>query len=225
MNSVQIKKAIDQINVTEPKFFLDKKTKEMRKFSVCKISAGNEPISIKISGDLFMLPYRNENEVYGIKYNFGVGFKLTDCALFTKILDKMAVFCPEEENWERKEVHNENGGVFLNLKPTPNSTGFDCSNNLGLKPTKLEHDKLVKNMEVQVEMSLNGWYLNDGEIKKYGITPKIKNVHFGPQDKRKKRKIDDENEIVLEDSPEPEDEIEKFKHTSANKKLLAELNN
>ena len=195
-------KKIDTLTVTPPKFGLNK-DKTPKTFSQSVIKIEKKPLKIKMTGDLFMLPNRTEHETYGLKYSLGVEFKSSDCELFDAILDKMDL-----DGWERKDLHDD-GKMYLTLKTAKNLTDFSFTSNLPIKPLRLVNDNLVENMDVTVEFVLSGWYMNtvddnEEEVKKYGLSMKIKSIWFGPETSpSKKRKVEgkvevrDDNHIML----------------------------
>ena len=179
-------KKINTLTCTEPKFGFGPKAK---KFSNSIVKIEKKPVSIKITGNLFMLPKRDESE-FGIKYSLCVEFSMDDCALLDAILDKLEI-----EDWERKECHNE-GSIFLNLKPNGAHTEFKFKNNVGLKPLKLYNDKFDVGMDVTVDMLVAGWYMQDTiddvEVKKFGLSLKVKDIWFGPLPSKRRRKDEEE---------------------------------
>ena len=181
MSAQQLLKKINSLTCTEPKFGGAKN----KKFSNSIVKIEKKPVSVKLNGNLFMLPKRDESE-FGIKYSMGVEFLEEDCALLDAILDKLEV-----DDWERKECHNE-GSIFLTLKPNTGHTDFKCTSNLSIKPLKLYNDKLDTGMEVTVDMAVSGWYMQDEDTRKYGLTLKVKSLFFGPPPSKRKRKDDDE---------------------------------
>ncbi len=180
-------KKINTLTCTEPKFGTGEKTK---KFSNSIVKIEKKPVSLKLTGDLFMLPKRDESE-FGVKYSVGIEFAADDCALFDAILDKLEI-----DGWDRKECHNE-GSIFLNLKPNANHSEFKCIVNPAIKPLKLYNDKLDVGMEVTVDLAVSGWYMQDDEDKKYGLSLKVKSIWFGPQPAKRKRKEEEVRGAVI----------------------------
>jgi hypothetical protein len=184
MSALQLIKKINTLTITDPKF--GSKKGVIKKFSQSVVKIEKKPLRLKITGDLFMMPNRNESEDYGLKYSIGVEFQESECELFDAILDKLEI-----DGWERKECHDE-GKIFLTLKANAGSTDFTCTSNVPIKPLKLTSDKLDLGMEVTVDLAVAGWYMQDEDEKKYGLTLKVKGLFFGPQPIKRKRKDDDE---------------------------------
>lgn len=187
----QLIKKITTLTCSEPKF--GKSGGIPKKFSQSVVKIEKKPLRVKITGDLFMMPARSEHEDYGLKYSLGVEFKNADCELFDAVLDKLDI-----EGWERKECHDE-GKIFLALKPNAASTEFTCECNVPIKPLKLASDKLDLGMEVTVDLAVAGWYMQDidEDVKKYGLSLKVKSLFFGPPPTKRKRKDEDEVRGIL----------------------------
>ena len=180
----QILKEIDTLTVSPVKFGKNKDGTP-KQFASSVIKVCRQPLRLKLTGDLFMLPNKTEHEEYGVKYSLGVEFSTKDCEIFDAILDKMG----ETDGYERKEAHDD-GKIFFSLKPNTKSTDFTCPMNIPIKPLKLSNDRLDLGMEVTVHFTVGGWWLS-GDDPKYGLTFKIKTVHYGPLD----AKVDPENPI------------------------------
>ncbi len=101
-----------------------------------------------------------------------------------------------DESWEQKQVHDD-GKIFLNLQANSASTDFVFESNLPVKPLKLQHEKIDQYMDVTVEFTVTGWYLknDDAEEKKYGLTLKVKKIHWGEEKKVVKKKKTEDDEV------------------------------
>ena len=189
-----LKKNLDQIIAKNgPAFKIDKKTGAHRQFCSTPITFQDKPLVVKMTGDLFMKPYRNDHEDYGTAFSIGISF--TDTAVLDRALETVREFLTLDDGWVVKDVFDE-GKMFLKLKPTKQFSGWEFTSNIQFKPNKLEHDKIDTGMEVTVELVVSGWYSNriyqNMEVLQYGLTTKLKDIHFGPQPVKKKRKTDEE---------------------------------
>lgn len=182
------KSGYEKVEVKRP--LLSKKSK----FTMVQIKNDSKKLKFKIAGEMFYPPAKQEHDQYGVKYTMGVKFSADDCEIFDKCLDGIEEQLQElgESDWERKETHDD-GSIFLKLGTNKSHSEFSFSNNLQLKPTCLNHDKLDSGMDVQVELELGGWLMRVEGEKKYGLTLSIKSIHFGALEKKKKRKVEEDD--------------------------------
>lgn len=183
---------------TPPKFPIDKLTGEPKLFSNSTIKVNGNPLKVKLTGRMFMIPTRSEHDDFGLSYKIGcefdtlsAGIKSLDAALLaigSNLLDGES---------QAKEPHND-GTMFLKLPVNSTHTEFKMESNIPIKPTKLLNDKIDQDMDVTVELLVSGWYRNDPEEDgmKYGLSFKMKKIHFGEEKKTKKQKVDLDDEVT-----------------------------
>lgn len=191
MSSIQsIQKKISTLTTTPPKFKVKKGV--LNKFSNTIVKVDGKPLKVKMTGDLFMVPTKTVHDDYGTKYSVGVEFSESDCAIFENILDSM----DPEDGWVRKETHDD-GKIFLKLRTNASQSEFLTTSNIAIRPSKLHSDKLDLGMEVQVEMDVGGWFMQDEDEKIFGVTLKVKSIHYGSIVQKKRRKTDDDEVRTL----------------------------
>lgn len=213
-----IKNRLDEIEVAGPRFT----AKSV--FSQARVTFDGKPLRMKLQGHMFMLPQKQEHDQYGIRYSIGCEFNEDDLVVLESVYDKLKDNV--DDDFSGKEVHNE-GAVFFKLPTNKAQSEFDFDNNLGLKPMKLNNDKLERQMLVTFDLIVSGWYKSDS--KQFGLSYKFKKIHFGAEKKSvKRRKLDDEEiEIKDESSTESIEEFgrKKYHMSKKDQKIVRELNN
>lgn len=212
-----LKNRLDDIEVSGPKFT----SKSV--FSQARVTLDGKPLRMKLQGHLFMLPQKQEHDEYGVRYSMGCEFNEDDLTVLECVFDKIKDHV--DDDFCGKEVHNE-GAIFFKLPTNKAQSEFDFENNLGLKPMKLQNEKMERQMLVTIDLIVNGWYKSDS--KQFGVSYKFKKVHFGAEKKVVKRKrVDDEDiEIKDESSTESVEEFGKKRYMSKkDQKIIKELNN
>lgn len=189
-----LKHQLESINVTAPRYT------GKSEFAQCRVTLDGKPLKVKLTGTLFMLPAKNEHEEYGTTFKMGVEFDEGDMIVFDTVLEKMMEVV-DDESYVVKPGH-EDGNIFFKLPTNKSLSEFTFESNVPIKPGKLGSDKLDQFMPVTVELILSGWYMKkkDEDVKKYGLTFKIRKVCFGNEKVRappvKKRKTE-EDEVSI----------------------------
>ena len=187
MSSVKtIKNSLDSLTVTKPKY------QGKSNFSQCRVTHDGKPLKLKLHGNMFMLPMKNEHEDYGISFKAGIEFNEDDMVVFEDIIEKMYDQA-NDGDYVVKQPH-EDGSIFMKLPTNKALSEFTFESNVPIKPGRLDHDKLEQHMAVTVDLLVSGWYLNDksADVKKLGVTMKIRKIHFGQEKSTKKRKVGDD---------------------------------
>lgn len=184
MSSIKsIKNSLDSISVTKPKY------QGKSNFSQCRVTHDGKPLKVKLHGNMFMLPTRNEHEEYGISFKAGIEFNEDDMVVFENIIEKMYKEA-DDDDYDVKQPH-EDGAIFMKLPTNKALSEFTFDSNVPIKPGKLSHEKLEQHMSVTVELMVSGWYLydKDADVKKLGVTMKLRKIQFGQEKPVKKRKL------------------------------------
>jgi hypothetical protein len=170
-----LKSQLNNITVTSPKFT------SKSQFSPCRVLLDGKALKVKLTGNLFMLPAKNEHEDYGISFKMGVEFEEDDMVVFDKVLEEMLKKVGDDE-FAMKPCH-EDGNIFFKLGTNRAMSEFTFESNVAIRPGKLVNEKLEQHMQVTLELTVSGWYLKkkDEDEKKFGLTFKIRKICFGQE--------------------------------------------
>lgn len=182
-----LKNNLSSIEVSAPKFT------SKSDFAQSRVTLDGKALKVKLVGEIFMLPSKNEHEDYGTSFKMGCEFDEGDMIVFETVLDKMLE--EVDASFKVKPSHEE-GKIFFKLPTNKNMSEFTFDSNVPIKPGKLGHDKLDQHMPFYIELIVGGWYLKKlemGEERKFGLKFTIKKIHFGEEKKIvKKRKVEED---------------------------------
>ena len=189
-----LKHQLESINVTGPRYT------GKSEFAQCRVTLDGKPLKVKLTGTLFMLPAKNEHDDYGTSFKMGVEFDEGDMIVFDTILEKMMEVV-DDESYSVKPGHDD-GNIFFKLPTNKALSEFTFESNVAIKPGKLGSDKLDQFMPVTIDLIVSGWYLKkrDEDVKKYGLTYKIRKVCFGNEKVKTpavKRRKTEEDEVSI----------------------------
>jgi len=197
-----LKQNLDSIEVTGPRFTAKSE------FSQCRVTADGKALKLKLNGTLFMLPTKNEHDDYGTSFKMGVECDGGDMTIFENIMEKMYDEL-DDDQYDPKQPHDD-GSIFFKLPTNKALSEFTFESNVPIKPGKLHNDRLEQFMPVTLDLLVSGWYLrknengvkdeNGKQVKKFGLTYKIRKITFGGEKARSKKRKTDEDEV----SPSPE---------------------
>jgi hypothetical protein len=214
-----LKSHLDDIVVSQPAW------KKSSVFANSRVVLDGKPLKIKLQGSLLMPPTEQEAPWGEVLIKMGCLFNEDDLSPLEHVHEKL--FSHEEE-FKGTPVHNE-GAIFFKLKKNKNDFGFE-TNVHGFKPNKLTSDKIVKGMNISLEVTIGSWFKKDSQ--QFGLVYTINKITFGPEKakpvKRKKVEIDDDCDITIESSNESIEEFgqKKKRHMSRqDERILKQMNN
>jgi hypothetical protein len=145
-----------------------------------------------------MLPSKNEHDEYGTSFKIGVECDGEDMLVFENLMEKMYDEVDDDE-YQPKQPH-EDGSIFFKLPTNKALSEFTFESNVPIKPSKLTHNSLEQFMPVTLDLLVSGWYLRKKDVKKFGLTLKIKKIAFGGEKRASKKRKTEEDEV----SPSPQ---------------------
>jgi hypothetical protein len=209
---------ISKIKITTPQW-------KGSKFANSKITYKGVPLTMNLVGTVFMPPkmdsFKGTNFVDAPPaFSMGVNFEQAALQAVDELLEMLGEH--EGPEFSPKPVHKD-GSVFFKLQHENNL--FKFSSNIDITPDNIQ---VAQHSPVKVEFEVQGWFLKDEDVKKYGLRLKVLKVFFGEEQKKKRRKkiVSSEEELdvpsVSSGSPSP---IKKKKTMSAeDRRILKALN-